>query len=119
MITVTEDQRTDDWHAARCGKVTASRFKDVLSRNKPTAEQAKAGKPGNPSADRTAKDVYNLVQRGMLENVGTRRFGRFLVVPGTSLEPVREFRASPEIIQAASVWEYARRCAMEIGRAHV
>lgn len=64
-------------------------------------------------ADCTAKDVYNLVQRGMLENVGTRRFGRFLVVPGTSLEPVREFRASPEIIQAASVWEYARRCAME------
>ena len=56
------------------------------------------------------KDVYNLVQRGMLENVGSRRFGRFLVVPGTSLEPVREFRATPEIIQAASVWEYAYRC---------
>ena len=60
MITVTEDQRTDDWHAARCGKVTASRFKDVLSRNKPTAEQAKAGKPGNPSADRT-KYLWQLV----------------------------------------------------------
>lgn len=64
-------------------------------------------------AARELEDVYNLVQRGMLENVGTRRFGRFLVVPGTSLEPVREFRATPEIIQAASVWEYARRCAME------
>ena len=53
MITVTEDQRTDEWLQARAGKVTASRFKDVLSRNKPTAAQAKAGEPGNPSADRT------------------------------------------------------------------
>ena len=59
-ITVTEDQRTDDWHAARCGKVTASRFKDVLSRNKPTSAQAKAGEPGNPSADRT-KYLWQLV----------------------------------------------------------
>lgn len=53
MITVTEDQRTDEWLQARAGKVTASRFKDVISRNKPTAAQAKAGEPGNPSADRT------------------------------------------------------------------
>ena len=43
MITVTEDQRTDEWLQARAGKVTASRFKDVISR---TAK-------GLPTADRT------------------------------------------------------------------
>ena len=53
MTTITDTQRDDAWFAARAGKVTASRFKDVLARNKPTAAQAKAGEPGNPSADRT------------------------------------------------------------------
>jgi hypothetical protein len=53
MTTLTDTQRTDEWHAARAGKVTASRFKDVLALNKPTAAQAKAGEPGNPSAERT------------------------------------------------------------------
>lgn len=53
MITLTDTQRDEAWHAARAGKVTASRFKDVISRNKPTAAQTKAGEPGNPSADRT------------------------------------------------------------------
>jgi len=43
MITVTEDQRTNEWLQARAGKVTASRFKDVISR---TAK-------GLPTADRT------------------------------------------------------------------
>ena len=43
MITVTEDQRTEEWLQARAGKVTASRFKDVISR---TAK-------GLPTADRT------------------------------------------------------------------
>ena len=42
-ITVTEDQRTDEWLQARAGKVTASRFRDVMSR---TAK-------GLPTADRT------------------------------------------------------------------
>ena len=44
------DQRTDAWFAARAGKVTASRFKDVLSR---TAK-------GTPTADRT-KYLWQLV----------------------------------------------------------
>lgn len=43
MITLTEDQRTDEWLQVRAGKVTASRFKDVISR---TAK-------GLPTADRT------------------------------------------------------------------
>ncbi len=51
--TAALEQRTDEWMQARAGKVTASRFKDVLARNKPTAAQAKAGELGNPSAERT------------------------------------------------------------------
>lgn len=43
MITLTDTQRDEAWHAARAGKVTASRFKDVISR---TAK-------GLPTADRT------------------------------------------------------------------
>lgn len=42
-IILTPDQRTDEWLQARAGKVTASRFKDVLAR---TAK-------GAPTADRT------------------------------------------------------------------
>ncbi len=34
MILETATQRDDDWHAARCGKATASRFKDVMARLK-------------------------------------------------------------------------------------
>ena len=34
MILETADQRTEDWYAARCGKATASRFKDVLAKLK-------------------------------------------------------------------------------------
>ena len=44
MITLTDTQRDDAWHAARAGKVTASRFKDVISRTAkglPTAERTK------------------------------------------------------------------------------
>ena len=52
MILETATQRTDDWYAARCGKATASRFKDVLARKKPTAEQAKKNLLGDPTADR-------------------------------------------------------------------
>ena len=34
MIIVSEDQRTPEWHAARLGKVTASRVADVVARTK-------------------------------------------------------------------------------------
>jgi len=38
------EQRTDEWHAARAGKITASRFVDVIARTsagKPKAERAR------------------------------------------------------------------------------
>jgi hypothetical protein len=47
------EQRTDEWLQARAGKVTASGFKHVLARSKPTAAQAKANQPGSPLAART------------------------------------------------------------------
>lgn len=37
-----ELQRTEEWHQARCGKFTGSRFVDVMARNKKTGEPLKA-----------------------------------------------------------------------------
>jgi hypothetical protein len=52
MILETATQRDDDWYAARCGKATASRFKDAMARKKPTEAQAKKGLPGDPTQAR-------------------------------------------------------------------
>ena len=43
MILETADQRSDDWYAARCGKATASRFKDAMAtlKNGQPAQAAK------------------------------------------------------------------------------
>jgi hypothetical protein len=54
MILETATQRDDDWYAARCGKATASRFKDAMARKKPTETQAKRGcQEIPPRPDRT------------------------------------------------------------------
>ena len=53
MILETADQRTDDRYPARCGKATASRFKDVLARLK----------NGNPAADRQKYLTELVVER--------------------------------------------------------
>ena len=63
MILETATQRDDDWYAARCGKATASRFKDVMARKKPTAEQAKKNLPGDPTADRQKYLTELIVER--------------------------------------------------------
>lgn len=57
------DQRSHEWHQARVGKITASRFRDVMSRKKPTAAQAKAGHPGDPSAERTSYLWQTVIER--------------------------------------------------------
>lgn len=41
-MTPAAAQRTAEWFAARCGKFTASRFADVLARNKKTGDPLKA-----------------------------------------------------------------------------
>ena len=53
MILETATQRSDDWYAARCGKATASRFKDVLARLK----------NGTPAADRQRYLTELVVER--------------------------------------------------------
>ena len=53
MILETATQRSDDWYAARCGKATASRFKDVMARLK----------SGNPAADRQRYLTELVVER--------------------------------------------------------
>lgn len=57
--------------------------------------------------------IYLLRQRGMLRNIGNKRGGLFQVVEGISVEPVRMFETPNNIIQATSIWHYARRFAME------
>ena len=53
MILETATQRDDDWYAARCGKATASRFRDVMARLK----------NGNPAADRQRYLTELVVER--------------------------------------------------------
>ena len=53
MILETATQRDDDWYAARCGKATASRFKDVMARLK----------NGAPAADRQRYLTELVVER--------------------------------------------------------
>ena len=53
MILETADQRSDDWYAARCGKATASRFRDVMARLK----------NGSPAADRQRYLTELVVER--------------------------------------------------------
>ena len=53
MILETATQRSDDWYAARCGKATASRFRDVMARLK----------NDNPAADRQKYLTELVVER--------------------------------------------------------
>jgi len=53
VILETADQRSDDWYAARCGKATASRFRDVMARLK----------NGAPAADRQKYLTELVVER--------------------------------------------------------
>lgn len=53
--------------------------------------------------------VYSLVTRGMLQNVGNKRHGLYIAIEGKVVEPERTWREQPQIVQAASVWQYAQR----------
>ena len=57
--------------------------------------------------------IYNLVARGMLVNHGNKRRAYLQTADGVMVEPERVFEAPAQVVQAASVWHYARRCAME------
>ena len=57
--------------------------------------------------------IYNLVARGMLVNHGNTRRAYLQTADGVMVEPERVFDAPVQVVQASSVWHYARRCAME------
>lgn len=61
--------------------------------------------------------IYLLVQRGLLRNTGTKARGLFEVVEGVSVEAERTFDVPRQIVQASSVWDYARRLGAQQGRA--
>lgn len=68
-------QRTDAWFAARCGKLTASRFADVMN----------VLKDGSPGANRRALVTLLAVERLTGETVET--FTNDAMRRGTELEP--------------------------------
>lgn len=53
--------------------------------------------------------VYNLVARGLLQNIGNKRYGRYVAIESKAIEPERTWREQPQIVQASSVWHYAQR----------
>ena len=57
--------------------------------------------------------IYNLVARGMLVNLGNKRKAILRTADDVMVEPERVFDAPVQVVQASSVWHYARRCAME------
>jgi hypothetical protein len=57
--------------------------------------------------------IYNLIARGMLVNHGNKRRAYLQTADGVMVEPERVFEAPAQVVQASSVWHYARRCAME------
>ena len=65
------------------------------------------------NVDCTKAVIYLLVARGLLRNVGTKARGLFEVVEGVSVEPERTFEVPAQIVQCASVWDYARRLGVE------
>lgn len=69
-------QRTDEWFSARCGRVTASKVKDVMAK----------GRGGAPSATRTNYMMQLLCER----LTGTREegFTSAAMARGTELEPL-------------------------------
>lgn len=76
------DQRSDEWFAARCGKLTASRFADVMN----------VLKDGTPGANRRALVTLLAVERLTGSTVET--FQNDAMRRGTELEP--EARAAYE-----------------------
>ena len=69
------EQRTEEWHQARLGKVTASKIADVMA----------AGRGGKPSATRANYRAQLVVER--LTGVPTEGFTNAAMQHGTETEP--------------------------------
>jgi putative phage-type endonuclease len=79
------EQRSEEWLQARAGKVTASGFKHVIARSKPTAAQTKANQPGSPLAARTTYLWQCVIER--LTGKPAPVFETFAMRWGTEQEP--------------------------------
>jgi predicted phage-related endonuclease len=101
MILETADQRTDDWYAARCGKATASRFKDAIATKKQTEKQKKDNLPGDPMQAQLDYLTELVVER--LTQQPVQRYATAAMQWGTEQEPAA--RAAYERITGTSVEE--------------
>lgn len=86
------DQRTEEWFAARCGKVTASRIADVMAKSKST---------GKPLATRDNYAAQLLCER--LTGTVADSFTNAAMQWGTETEP--RARAAYEFLHGVSVIE--------------
>ncbi|MFZ4697981.1 MAG: lambda exonuclease family protein [Phycisphaerales bacterium] len=91
MILETADQRTDDWYAARCGKATASRFKDAIA-------ALKSGAPAQAQRDYLTELVVERLTQQPIQ-----RFQNAAMTWGTEQEPAA--RAAYERVTGISVEE--------------
>jgi YqaJ-like viral recombinase domain len=101
MILETADQRTDDWYAARCGKATASRFKDAIATKKQTEKQKKDNLPGDPMQAQLDYLTELVVER--LTQQPVQRYATAAMQWGTEQEPAA--RAAYERVTGISVEE--------------
>lgn len=85
------EQLTDSWRAARLGKVTASKVKDVMA----------SGRGGAPSATRTNYMMQLLCER--LTGTWEEGFTSAAMMRGTELEPTA--RLAYELMQDCEVME--------------
>jgi putative phage-type endonuclease len=91
VILETADQRTDDWYAARCGKATASRFRDAIA-------TLKSGAPAQAQRDYLTELVVERLTQQPIQ-----RFQNAAMTWGTEQEPAA--RAAYERVTGISVEE--------------
>ena len=86
LIVHTDPQGSPEWHAARRGVITGSRFKDCRDYNQPTAAEKKAGEVrGKPSKTMLAYAMD--VARERAGGVAPSKFVTTAMRTGTDEEP--------------------------------
>jgi putative phage-type endonuclease len=96
MILETDTQRSEDWYAARLGKATASRFKDVIA-------ALKSGAPAQAQRDYLTELVVERLTQQPIQ-----RFQNAAMTWGTEQEPAA--RAAYERVTGTSVEETGFIC---------
>lgn len=91
MIIIDCEQGTPEWHAARCGRVTASRMCDMLARIKPGWGASRANYAAELVAERLTGFVNTngFVSSSMLHGSETEAEARDLYALMRDVDPVR------------------------------